>query len=131
MRIITLLGIKIREYQRKVQLRFKSDTIPITSIDKMKLSTSILVVVGLFIGVNSDQISYENYRIYSVQTKNDDQLRLLQAFEANQTDFIFLTDPSIHADTDIVVSPQNVQYIETTFTKYGLNFKIKTDNLQR
>lgn len=131
MRIITLLGIKIREYQRKVQFRFKSDTIPITSIDKMKLSTSILVVVGLFIGVNSDQISYENYRIYSVQTKNDDQLRLLQAFEANQTDFIFLTDPSIHADTDIVVSPQNVQYIETTFTKYGLNFKIKTDNLQR
>lgn len=131
MRIITLLGIKIREYQRKVQFRFKSDTIPITSIDKMKLSTSILVVVGLFIGVNSDQISYENYRIYSVQTKNDDQLRFLQAFEANQTDFIFLTDPSIHADTDIVVSPQNVQYIETTFTKYGLNFKIKTDNLQR
>lgn len=130
-RIINPLNISITKFQRRMQFRFKSDTISITSRGKMKLSIAILVVVGLFIGINSDKVNYDNYRVYSVHAKTDQQLQLLQAFEHKVTDLILLSKPSTQVNTDIAVSPQNAKSIEAIFTKYGLDFEVKTNNLQK
>lgn len=125
------MSIKISEYQRKVQFRFKTNTINITSLSKMKWTIPILVVVGLFIGVNSDKVRYDNYRLYSVQAKSDNEISLLQAIESDTNFMTFLTSPSIQTTTDIVVPPYSVKNFESIFTRYGLTFEIKTDNFQR
>lgn len=96
----------------------------------MKSFIPVIVLLGLCAGAYCEQVSYENHRVYSIRSENEEQLKLLRAIEDQSEDLIFLTSPSTHIPTDIVVSPEQSEYFDEILAKYGLDFEIKTENLQ-
>lgn len=98
----------------------------------MKSIIAAVVLLAICAGAHCEKVSYENYRVYSIQAKTEEQLELLRAIESNRDDdLLFLSSPSTQIPTDIVVSPQTSEYIDEILAKYGLEFAIKTHNLQR
>lgn len=97
----------------------------------MNFYVSIVVILGLCIGIYCDKVSYENYRVYSVRLENESQAKILEAFESWHDDLIFLTSPSTQIATDIIVPPQKLAAINAFLSRYALDFEIKTENLQK
>lgn len=95
------------------------------------LTPIIVVIFSICIGIYSEKVNYENYRIYSVHLKNEKQVKMLQAVENSNNDFIFLTSSSTQIPTDIIVPPHKLSAMNAILNGYGWDFEIKTDNLQK
>lgn len=97
----------------------------------MSFFVSFVVILGLCIGMYCDKVSYENYRVYSVRLENENQAKILEAFESWNDDLIFLTSPSTQIATDIIVPPYKLSAINAFLVSYDFDFEIKTENLQK
>lgn len=97
----------------------------------MKLFAALLVFIGFCVVVQSEKISYENYRVYSIQLDNEEQLKVLQTIERYHPDMQFFTPPSIKIATDVAIPPWKLQNINTALSRHEIRFDIKTENLQR
>lgn len=102
-----------------------------TTPSNMQLIIPFFAFFGLITVIQCEKVNYDNYRVFSIYPKNEDQLELLQSIENTRDDLIFLNSPSVHIATDIIVSPQKSDFIEALLHRHGLAFEIKSNNLQK
>lgn len=100
-------------------------------LSKMKLFAPLSVLLGLCIAAQCERISYENYQILSIQVNNEKHLNVVKAIESLHEDVIFLTQPSTQISTDIVVPPRKINHISEILGSNGIEFAVKSENLQQ
>lgn len=86
---------------------------------------SLSVVIG-------DKARFDNYRVYSVEIQNAEQLQVLLELEDVQNGLLFLIPPSVNqTNVEIVVPPHKFADISELCQKYTMENEIKIENLQR
>lgn len=91
----------------------------------------LAIFVACFVGAFGERVRFDNYRVYSVNVQNEEQLKVLRELEAYPDGTIFLDYPTIVGQTvDIIVPPHKFADITEMFKTFGFANSIKTRNLQ-
>lgn len=89
------------------------------------------IFVVIFVGAYGEKVRFDNYRVYSVNVENGEQLKVLRELEAYPDGTIFLDYPTVVGQTvDMIVPPHKFADIAETFEAFKFKNHIKTHNLQ-
>lgn len=89
------------------------------------LVASVIVVFG-------EKARFDNYRVYSIDIKNENQLNVLRELENYPDGILFRMMPTAVGQTvDIVVPPHKLADISELFAVYEFSSHTKTENLQK
>lgn len=90
-----------------------------------------ILLIGLSV-VTGDKARFDNYRVYSVDVKNDEQLQVLKELENHQDGLLFLVPPiDNQTRIEIVVPPHKFADISELCEKHHMKHEIQIENLQR
>ena len=84
----------------------------------------IIVVLG-------HKARFDNYRVYSVDIGNDEQLKVLRDLEIDANGILFLEPPTGAGPVDFIVPPHKFADISELFDTYEIKNRIKTENVQK
>ena len=91
-------------------------------------------VLFLTVAASENSKVYENFKVYDIKTKTDDDLKFLRDLETVEGEERSLDFLSLHNNVGsvarLVVMPQHQNYIENLFESRNIEFKVKTNNLQ-
>lgn len=95
----------------------------------LKLVAVFCLVYGL---VAAEKVSFDNYRVYSVNVKNEQQLlELVQLENAGIGGIQFWQSPSgIGRKADIMVAPNQVNVVSELIEKLNLESHVMVENVQ-
>lgn len=93
----------------------------------------LLVIVSIFlIAISAEKARFDNYRVYSVEIINEQQLKKLQQLENHQDGLLFLIPPMVvPMRVEILVPPHKFADISDLCEEHGIANEIKIDNLQK
>lgn len=98
----------------------------------MKSLALIVFAASFVITVLGDIVRFDNYRIYSVNIENDEQLKVLSDLEINPDGLLFLDAPTgVGQIADIVVPPHKFDDLSEVFNTHEIRNQLKTENLQK
>lgn len=91
----------------------------------------VAILFACFVGAFGEKVRFDNYRVYSLNVTNDEQLKVLRDFEGNTDGTTFLESPTAVGHTaELLVPPQKFDDITKLFESNGIKNEIKTRNLQ-
>lgn len=91
----------------------------------------VAIFVACFVVALGEKARFDNYRVYSVNIENEEQLKIFQELEAHPDGILFLESPtSVGQIVDLVVAPHKFADIDELFKEYEIKNRIKTSNLQ-
>lgn len=97
----------------------------------MKLFT-LAIVFACFVAIYGEKARFDNYRVYSVEVENIQQLNVLREFDTGRDGITFLIAPTgIQQTAEIVVPPHKFADMSELFETYEMKNQIKIDNLQK
>lgn len=89
----------------------------------------------LFIGLNvviGEKARFDNYRVYSIDVNNDEQLEVLKELENHRDGLLFLIPPiDNQTRIEIVIPPHKFADISELCEQHDMEHEIKIENLQR
>lgn len=95
----------------------------------MILFAIIFIVLNFVAG---EKARFDNYRVYSIEIKTEEQLQVLQQLENHQDGLLFLTSPiAIPMRVELVVPPHKFADIFELCEKYSIKNEIQIENLQK
>lgn len=79
-----------------------------------------------------EKARFDNYRVYSVEVENVEQLEVLRDFEDGLDGISFLETPTgIQQTAEIIVPPHKFAHIGDIFDEQKLKNHVKIENLQK
>lgn len=82
--------------------------------------------------IAAQKARFDNYRVYSIEIENEEQLKVLQQFENHQDGLLFLIPPmAVPMRVEIVVPPHKFADIFELCEKYDIKNEIQIENLQK
>lgn len=91
----------------------------------------VAVFIACFTAALGEKARYDNYRVYSVNVENEEQLKVLNELEAYPDGTRFLESPTgVSQIAELVVPPHKFADIAELFEAYEIKNRIKTENLQ-
>lgn len=97
----------------------------------MTIFAAILIFIVLSV-VAAEKARFDNYRVYSIEIKNGEQLQVIQQLENHPDGVSFLIPPlAVPMKIEIVVPPHKFADIFDLCEKHGMKNEIKTGNLQK
>lgn len=110
-------------------MQLNEDFILFEKMMKFIFFVSLLVNVALTLG---EKARFDNYRVYSIEVENDEQLQVLTELENQQNGLLFLTPPTVaQTFVELIVPPHKFADISELCEKYHMKSDKKIDNLQR
>ncbi|KAL7048123.1 hypothetical protein ACKWTF_003225 [Chironomus riparius] len=77
---------------------------------------------------------YDGYKVYDIKVKNQNELKLLENFEANEVEKRELDFLSLHNNVNdvarVVVKPSEQKFVENFFKQNKLDYKVSSNNIQ-
>ncbi|XP_055308561.1 uncharacterized protein LOC129572592 [Sitodiplosis mosellana] len=102
----------------------------ITKVLLMKLIT-VAILFACFVACLGEKARYDNYRVYSIEVENEQQLEVLRDFESGRDGISFLETPTgIQQTAEIIVPPHKFADIGDLFEEQKLKNHVKIANLQ-
>lgn len=96
----------------------------------MKLAL-ILFLTAVLSAVSADKARYDNYRVYTVQVRNEPQLQILRAMQNHDFSYDFWTDVErVGHSVDIMVPPHKRGDFSDLLDKNAFEYSIKIQNVQ-
>lgn len=93
-------------------------------------SLAVAILAAFFIVAFGEKIRFDNYRVYSVSIKNEEQLNVLRELQVYPDGISFRVMPTTVGQTvEIVVPPHKFADISELFSEF--NNQIKTENIQK
>lgn len=92
---------------------------------------ALALFCGCFVASLAEKARFDNYRVYSVNVENDNQLKVLQELEEVSGGIIFLDSPNFEGTVNIVVPPHKFADVNELFKTYNMKHHTKTNNLQK
>lgn len=90
-----------------------------------------LLITGC-LEVFGEKARYDNYRVYSADILNQNQLNILKELETYSDGIRFIDAPiAVHQNIDILVPPHKFPHIGQLFETHNINHRIKIKNLQK
>lgn len=78
---------------------------------------------------------YDGYKVYDIKVKNQNELKLLENFEANEVEKRELDFLSLHNNVNdvarVVVKPSEQKFVENFFKQNKLDYKVSSNNIQQ
>lgn len=97
----------------------------------MKLLALAIVFAG-FVGSFGEKVRFDNYRVYSIEIENEQQLKVLKKFGDGLDGISFLLTPSGPQQmAEIIVPPHKFADIAVLFEALKLKNHVKVSNLQK
>lgn len=94
-------------------------------------ATLCLVVLALTSCLSAEKIRYDNYKVFSISSANEEQVRVLSTLEQDEfSEYQFWTSPGSKKPIDIQVPPHKLDEFEVLSKKLNLNVQVKIENLQ-
>lgn len=95
-------------------------------------SFALATFFACFLLISGEPARYDNYRIYTANIENEQQLEILQALENHQDGILFLEAPvAVKRSADLLVAPHKFADITELFEAFNIKNEIKTENVQR
>lgn len=95
----------------------------------------IVVLAAVLVSLNlvsAEKARFDNYRVYSIEIANEEQLRVLQQLENRQDGLSFLIPPlNVPMRVEILVPPHKFADISELCERLGIINEIKIENLQK
>lgn len=121
-----LNSVKIKD--SKLSADFKLKPLYFSSM-KLIVFVVLFWIVATTIG---EKARFDNYRVYSIEVENDDQLQVLKELENQQNGLLFLMPPTINQTfVELVVPPHKFAEFFELCEKFHMQNNLKIDNLQR
>lgn len=91
----------------------------------------LTLILGEFIVIFGEKVRYDNYRVYSINVENEQQLRVLRDLKNSRDGILFMETPiGLQKTIDIVVPPYKFKSISALFETYKIRNQIKIEDLQ-
>lgn len=98
----------------------------------MKAFELAIFVVCFWQIVCSEKARFDNYRIYSVNIENDEQLNVLHDLQIYPDGISFRAMPmAVGQNIDLVIPPHKFGDVFEIFETYKFNYRIKVENFQK
>lgn len=98
----------------------------------MRSIVVVTIFVATFIVVFGEKARFDNYRVYSVNIENEEQLSVLRELEAYADGISFRAMPTaVGQMVDIIVPPHKLADISELFDVHEFNSQIRTKDLQK
>lgn len=82
--------------------------------------------------ISAEKARFDNYRIYSIEIANEDQLKVLQQLENHQDGLLFLIPPlAVPMRVEILVPPHKFADISSLCEEHGITNEIQIEDLQK
>lgn len=82
--------------------------------------------------IAGEKARFDNYRIYSMEIKNAEQLQVLQQLDNHQDGSLFLIPPMVvESRVEIIVPPHKFADIFELCENYNIQNEITIENLQK
>lgn len=95
----------------------------------MKYQLALVLLMG--VSCFATKARYDNYKVYSMQLKNEDQAKAVVELEHNTDSYDFWSEPSLVRDVDVMVPPHKFADFEDFLTRFGIQYHIKVENVQK
>lgn len=100
----------------------------------MSVIKGVFVITFLITVVWSRQLTFDNFKVFSVQVENEEQLKALEALESvghEYDGFTYWKEPIIGRNADLVVPPSMINEFNDLASKLKLNYTLKISDIQR
>ncbi|KAJ6649863.1 Zinc carboxypeptidase A 1 [Pseudolycoriella hygida] len=97
----------------------------------MGILKGILAIIFFASVVWSRQLTFHDFKVFSVKVENEEQLRILKTLENDDDGFSYWKDPILGRDADIVVSPNKLNDFNDLVSALKLNSTMKIANIQK
>lgn len=93
------------------------------------LFTAVLI---FFNSMSAEKARFDNYRVYSIEIANEEQLKVLQQLENHQDGLTFLIPPlAVPMRVEILVPPHKFADISELCEDHGISNEIQIEDLQK
>lgn len=93
---------------------------------------SLAILFACFAACLGEKARFDNYRVYSIEIENVQQLDILKQIENGQDGISFFKSPTgIHQKIDVLVPPHKFADIHELFQELELKIDLKIENLQK
>ncbi|XP_055294946.1 zinc carboxypeptidase-like [Sitodiplosis mosellana] len=97
----------------------------------MKAIVFVILSVSVASGLG-EKARFDNYRVYSIEVENNEQLQVLKELENQQNGLLFLAPPTAtQTFVELIVPPHKFADISELCEKFRMKNDLKIDNLQR
>lgn len=93
---------------------------------KFQLTIVLLLAASCF----ATKARYDNYKLYSLQLKTEEQAKMVVELEHSTDAYDFWTGASLSQDTDVMVPPHKFGEFEDFLDRFNIDFHIKVENIQ-
>ncbi|XP_063706437.1 zinc carboxypeptidase-like [Culicoides brevitarsis] len=90
----------------------------------------LLAILLLATFVATEKARFDHYKVFRVQAKNENDLKLLRDVEDGNSFMFWDSAKNIGDFADIVVPPHKFDEIESLISRFGLKAKVMVNNLQ-
>lgn len=97
----------------------------------MSILKGIFAVIFLTTVVWSRQLTFHDFKVFSVKVENEEQLKVLKSLDNDDDGYSYWKEPIIGRDADIVVPPNLLDDFSALVSALNLNFTLKISNIQR
>lgn len=97
----------------------------------MSILKGIFVIIFLTTVVWSRQLTFHDFKVFSVKVENKEQLNVLKNLDNHEDGYSYWKEPIIGRDADIVVPPHLLDDFSALVTALNLNSTLKISNIQR
>lgn len=94
-------------------------------------SIVVTILIASLVVVLGEKARFDNYRVYSVNIENVEQLNVLRELETYPDGISFRMMPKVGQMIDIIVPPHKLADISELFVSYKFENQIKTADLQK
>lgn len=94
----------------------------------LKFCLAFLLFITLAL---SEKFRFDNYSLYNVLPKNENEIKLLQELAFNDVKYDFWTEPGASAKfVNIMVSPPQKDTLEGFLNHNGIDYRVAIKNIQ-
>lgn len=93
---------------------------------KLQLAVVLLLAATCF----AAKSRYDNYKLYSMQLKTEEQAKAVVELEDNTDAYDFWSATSLVRDTDVMVPPHKLGEFEDFLARFNIQHHIKVENIQ-
>lgn len=94
----------------------------------LKIYLAVLLFITL---VSSEKFRFDNYSLYRVLPKNENEIKLLQELAYDDKKYDFWTEPGASAEfVNIMASPKEKSALEAFLNYNGISYDVAMKNVQ-
>lgn len=97
----------------------------------MSILKGVFVIIFLTTFVWARQLTFHDFKVFSVKVENDEQLQFLKNLENDDDGYSYWKDPILGRDADIVVPPNKLNDFNALASALNMNYTLKIANIQR